>query len=72
MKILRCDRRLLAAAQPHCLIDHARGFGIEAVAVAIGADDGAGAHDRIAAFTDLIIAWVVGNFFGLIQSGLLM
>lgn len=71
-KVVRCDRGLLAATKPHSLIDYAICFGVKAVAVAVWTNDGVRAYDGITAFTYLILGRIIGNFLGLVQSGLLV
>lgn len=63
-EVVRGDGGLLTCAEDACLKDDAFGGGVEAEAVAVRAESGAGSHDRVAAFAHLVAAGVGGDFGG--------
>ena len=61
------DRGGVSESEVAGLGDDALGGGVKAVGVAAGAGDGPGDNNGTAAFADLILLRVAGDFFGLLD-----
>ena len=63
-EVFSCYGSLLTGAEPDGLVYYTRWLVIEAVAVAVWANDCARAYNRIAPFADLVVVRIVGYFLG--------